>query len=66
MAEIAIAWTLAWPGVSGAIVGARTPEQVDGWIGAAGLDLTESDLDEIGDAVRNTRAGSGPDYPGRA
>src|SRR6202023_3189333 len=36
---IAIAWTLAWPGGSGAIVGARTPQQVDGWIGAAGIGL---------------------------
>src|SRR6266852_9827981 len=35
VSSIAIAWTLAWPGVSGAIVGARNPKQVDGWIGAA-------------------------------
>ena len=34
VSAIAIAWTLAWPGVTGAIVGARTPEQVDGWIDA--------------------------------
>ena len=34
-AAAAIAWTLAWPGVSGAIVGAREPRQVDGWIDAA-------------------------------
>ena len=26
------AWTLAWPGVTGAIVGARNPSQVDGWL----------------------------------
>src|SRR5262249_18466450 len=44
---LAIAWTLAWPGVSGAIVGARSPEQVDGWIGAAGLELSPPELDEI-------------------
>ncbi len=31
---IAVAWTLATPGVTAAIVGARSPEQVDGWIGA--------------------------------
>ena len=35
VSAVAVAWTLAWPGVTGAIVGARTPEQVDGWIGAA-------------------------------
>ena len=34
-AAAAIAWTLAWPGVTGAIVGAREPSQVDGWIDAA-------------------------------
>src|SRR5262245_23857825 len=40
VAAVAVAWTLAWPGVTGAIVGARRPEQVDGWIDAATLELT--------------------------
>src|SRR6202789_4450679 len=57
---IAIAWTLSWPGVSGAIVGARTPNQVDGWIGAAAIKLTRRDLDEIAAAIRNSNAGTGP------
>jgi aryl-alcohol dehydrogenase-like predicted oxidoreductase len=57
---VAVAWTLAWPGVGGAIVGARTPEQVDGWIAAATLELTEQDLAEIRDALRTTGAGEGP------
>jgi aryl-alcohol dehydrogenase-like predicted oxidoreductase len=61
---IAVAWTLAWPGVSGAIVGARSPEQVDGWIGAADLRLDEDELDAIAEAVRRTGAGAGPDRPG--
>src|SRR5207302_767614 len=52
--SIAIAWTLAWPGVTGAIVGARTPEQVDGWIGAASIALTPEDVDEIADAIERT------------
>jgi aryl-alcohol dehydrogenase-like predicted oxidoreductase len=56
----AVAWTLAWPGVSGAIVGARSPEQVDGWVGAANLALGQSDLDQIADAIARTGAGSGP------
>ncbi|MFQ5809804.1 MAG: aldo/keto reductase, partial [Armatimonadota bacterium] len=60
VAALAVAWTLAWPGVTGAIVGARAPEQVDGWIGAASLQLTEQDLDEIAAAIRRTGAGSGP------
>jgi aryl-alcohol dehydrogenase-like predicted oxidoreductase len=60
VSSIAIAWTLAWPGVTGAIVGARTPEQVDGWIGAAAIALTHEDLEEIGAAIGRTRAGAGP------
>jgi aryl-alcohol dehydrogenase-like predicted oxidoreductase len=39
VAELAIAWTTHFEGVAGAIVGARAPAQVDGWIGAARLDL---------------------------
>ncbi|MBA3319528.1 MAG: aldo/keto reductase [Gemmatimonadales bacterium] len=50
VAEIAIAWTLAWPGVTAAIVGARTPEQVDGWIDAGSIELTGDDLEEIAKA----------------
>ncbi|HEY8582397.1 MAG TPA: aldo/keto reductase [Capillimicrobium sp.] len=60
VAAVAIAWTLSWQGVSGAIVGARTPEQVDGWVGAAELELTVDDLDEIAAAVERTGAGDGP------
>jgi aryl-alcohol dehydrogenase-like predicted oxidoreductase len=63
VSAIAIAWTLAWPGVTGAIVGARTPKQVDGWIGAASIALTGEDLDEIASAIRRTRAGAGPTRP---
>ena len=62
--ELAIAWTLAWPGVTGAIVGARTPEQVDGWIGAGEVVLTDKELDEIGNAIVDTGAGAGPSRPG--
>jgi aryl-alcohol dehydrogenase-like predicted oxidoreductase len=63
VSAVAIAWTLAWPGVTGAIVGARTPDQVDGWIGAASLELTLADLDQIARAVGETGAGSGPALP---
>jgi aryl-alcohol dehydrogenase-like predicted oxidoreductase len=61
---VATAWTLCWPGVTDAIVGARSPEQVDGWIGAAGLTLSGEDLDEIAGAIARTGAGSGPKHPG--
>ena len=60
---IAIAWVLAWPGVTGAIVGARKPEQVDGWIRAASIKLTRQDLDEIASTIRRTKAGRGPTEP---
>jgi aryl-alcohol dehydrogenase-like predicted oxidoreductase len=63
ISSVAIAWTLAWPGVTGAIVGARSPEQIDGWIGAATLELTLEDLDEIARAIGRTGAGSGPALP---
>lgn len=60
---VAVAWTIAWPGVSGAIVGARTPEQIDGWIGAATLELTHAELEQIAAAIINSGAGSGPSLP---
>ena len=62
-ASAAVAWTLAWPGVTGAIVGARAPEQIDGWIGAATLSLTRADLDEIAATIKATGAGAGPALP---
>jgi aryl-alcohol dehydrogenase-like predicted oxidoreductase len=65
-ASAAIAWVLAWPGVSGAIVGARAPEQVDGWIDAVSLTLTEADLDEIAATIGRSGAGTGPARPPRA
>lgn len=63
VAAVAIAWTLAWPGITGAIVGARSPEQVDGWIGAATLELEPDDLEEIAEAIERTGAGEGPTIP---
>jgi aryl-alcohol dehydrogenase-like predicted oxidoreductase len=60
---VAVAWTLAWPGVSGAIVGARTPQQVEGWLPAASLELTPDDLSDIAEVVRRTGAGEGPASP---
>lgn len=63
VAAVAIAWALSWPGFTGAIVGARSPQQVDGWIGAASLGLSAADLSEIAHAIESTRAGSGPSKP---
>jgi aryl-alcohol dehydrogenase-like predicted oxidoreductase len=66
VSALAVAWTLAWPGVTGAIVGARSAEQVEGWIGAAGLELAAEDLDAIAAAVERTGAGTGPARPASA
>ena len=60
---VAVAWTLAFPGVSGAIVGARSPRQVDGWLAAADLVLDDKDLTEIAAAVTTSGAGTGPVRP---
>jgi aryl-alcohol dehydrogenase-like predicted oxidoreductase len=45
--EVAIAWTLANPNVTGAIVGARNAKQVQGIAGAAALELSDDDLAAI-------------------
>jgi aryl-alcohol dehydrogenase-like predicted oxidoreductase len=63
VASVAVAWTLAWPGVTGAIVGARSAKQVDGWLDAARLSLTEQDMTEIGQAIERSGAGEGPSRP---
>jgi aryl-alcohol dehydrogenase-like predicted oxidoreductase len=65
VSAVAIAWTLAWPGVTGAIVGARSPEQVDGWIAAGSLELDTAELAAIEQAIQRIGAGSGPSVPAR-
>ncbi|WP_243774650.1 aldo/keto reductase [Actinomadura barringtoniae] len=60
VAEVAIAWALAWPGITGAIVGARKSAQVDGWIGAGTFELDPADIEEIATAITVSGAGSGP------
>ncbi len=47
--EVAIAWTLRHPAVTAAIVGLRSPAQLDGVIGAAEWRLTEEEVREISD-----------------
>lgn len=63
VAAVAVAWTLAWPGVTGAILGARGPEQVDGWLRAAGPELDARDRADIARAIAATGAGDGPAQP---
>jgi aryl-alcohol dehydrogenase-like predicted oxidoreductase len=58
VSSVALAWTLAIPGVTAAIAGARRPEQVDGWIDAAEVELSAEDLVEIELALAETGAGT--------
>lgn len=46
-----------------AIVGARSPEQVDGWIGGGSIRPTEDDLAEIATAASRLGVGTGPVHP---
>src|SRR5919204_2191024 len=57
VADLAIAWALAQDGVTGAIVGARRPDQLDGWIGAGHLELSDDVLRAIADAIAESGAG---------
>jgi aryl-alcohol dehydrogenase-like predicted oxidoreductase len=52
---VAVAWTLSTPAVTAAIVGARSAQQVDGWIDAGRIALTTEDLAEIAAAVERTQ-----------
>jgi aryl-alcohol dehydrogenase-like predicted oxidoreductase len=49
--EVAIAWTLRYPWVTGAIVGGRDGRQVEGIIGAGDFRLGEDEIREIEDFV---------------
>ena len=50
--EVAIAWTLRRPAVTAAIVGLRSPEQVDGVIGAAEFRLSNEEIERIATHMR--------------
>ena len=68
VASISIAWVLAWKGVTGAICGARKPEQLDAFIEAAKIRLTEEDFQEIAKGIDKTgvckgTCGDGPSIP---
>ncbi|GAB3570746.1 aldo/keto reductase [Amycolatopsis endophytica] len=43
-AQVALAWTLRNPGVTAPVIGARTPEQLAGNLGALEVDLTAAQL----------------------
>jgi aryl-alcohol dehydrogenase-like predicted oxidoreductase len=45
--EVAVAWVLHHPAITGAIVGARRPDQVAGTVGAADLHLSSQEMAQI-------------------
>ena len=51
LAQLAINWLLHQQGVSTAIVGVKTPDQVEQNIGAVGWDISNNDLKEISDIL---------------
>ena len=55
-AEVAIAWTLRNPAVTGAIVGVRSAQQAIGIAGAADINLDSNDMSEIGHALTRQAA----------
>ncbi|MGH8110421.1 MAG: aldo/keto reductase [Rhodanobacteraceae bacterium] len=60
VAQLAIAWTLANPAVDAAIVGARSPEQIRHTAQAAGLTLSQAQLEEIEALLRAEASLGGP------
>jgi aryl-alcohol dehydrogenase-like predicted oxidoreductase len=50
--EVALAWVLRKPEVTGAIVGMRSPKQAEGVIGAATFRLQNSEVEEIATFLR--------------
>jgi len=54
--EVAIAWTLHHPAVTGAIVGARNARQAEGVMRAGDLRLTDDEISQIEDFFEETAA----------
>jgi aryl-alcohol dehydrogenase-like predicted oxidoreductase len=57
--EVALAWTLRRPEVTGAIVGMRSSKQVDGVVGAADFRLSKDETEEIAKFLRENTATAG-------
>jgi aryl-alcohol dehydrogenase-like predicted oxidoreductase len=54
--QVAIAWALANPAITGAIVGFRSPQQVSGILDGAEFRLSQSELTEIEEALKQEAA----------
>lgn len=62
-AAVAVAWTLAWPGVTGAIVGARRPGQIADWLPGASLRLSDEEMTALAEVMVAHEIGEGPTLP---
>ncbi len=60
MSQLAIAWTLAQPGVHAAIMGAQHVTYLQDSAGAADVTLSEADLAAIGDIMKSATPVGGP------
>lgn len=58
VSAVAVAWALTQPGVSAAIVGARTPEQIADWIDAGRIELPGDAVRRLDEARREHPAGA--------
>jgi aryl-alcohol dehydrogenase-like predicted oxidoreductase len=62
--ELAVAWTLAQPGVHVAIVGARKPSHIEGSAPAAGLRLSAEQIERVERIMRGAVPVGGPSPEG--
>ena len=60
VAQVAVAWTLAQPGVHVAIVGARRPDHIEGTAPAADIELSDEDLERIDSIMEGAVSVAGP------
>jgi len=59
-ADVGLAWVLSRPGISGAVIGPRTTEQLDSAVRALGLVLGDAELAEL-DALFSPAGGRAPE-----
>jgi aryl-alcohol dehydrogenase-like predicted oxidoreductase len=57
LAQLALAWNVAQPGVTGAIAGSRNPDHVRSNAAAGDIVLDEATLDELDAIVSGAAAG---------
>jgi aryl-alcohol dehydrogenase-like predicted oxidoreductase len=51
LVQLALAWVMQQPGITSPIIGPRTMEQLEEYLGAAAIELTRADLDAIDQIV---------------